>query len=138
MGLREAVNEEDFGPVRIAPVLCGNGKAIGCLQRDRLELLLLRLARCHDGGEKSRDGNLGKLAPRGCVGHLEASLITDTRATRPGAMNTRCGVEPIEIEGLPPAAQAPACPFLVGGARSCASSFALIDAPIQTEVISVT
>src|ERR1700738_2450572 len=128
MALREAVNEEDFGPVRIAPVLCGNGKAIGCLHRDRLELLLLRLARCHDGGEKSRDGNSGKMVPRGCVGHLEASLIADTRAARRGAMKQplRCrAAVSIEIEGPPPVAQAPACLFLVGGARSCCLAGAL-------------
>jgi hypothetical protein len=39
-----------------------------------------------------------------------------------GAMNSplRCrAAVSIEIEGPPPIAQAPACPFLVGGARSC-------------------
>src|SRR5262249_48575490 len=40
MALREAVDEEDFGPIRIAPVLRRNGEAVGRFHRDRLERLL--------------------------------------------------------------------------------------------------
>ena len=38
------MDEQDFRPIRISPVLCGYGKAICRLYRDRLEFLLLSKA----------------------------------------------------------------------------------------------
>src|SRR5215831_14415396 len=98
MALREAVNEQDFGPIRIAPVLRGNGKTIGCLHRDRLELLLLGLARRDDGDEKSRNGNSGKLTPGGWMFHFEASLLRIRSAAQCGTYEQPLG-RAIEIEG---------------------------------------
>ena len=52
MTLREAVDEQDFRPIRISPVLCGYGKATGRLYRDRLEFLLLSKAGYREGDEE--------------------------------------------------------------------------------------
>ena len=50
MALREAVDEQDFRPIRISPVLCRYGEAIWRLYRDRLEFLLLSKAGCRESG----------------------------------------------------------------------------------------
>jgi hypothetical protein len=55
MTLREAVDEQDFRPIRISPVLCGYGKAICRLYRDRLEFLLLSKAGYREGDEERCD-----------------------------------------------------------------------------------
>src|SRR5262249_14831517 len=81
MALREAVNEEDFGPIRIAPVLRRNGEAIWRLHRDRLELLFLSLGGRCKSDEERRDRNSGKIVPRGCINHLEVLPDYDARAT---------------------------------------------------------
>src|SRR5262249_26611132 len=81
MGWREAMDEEDCGPIRIAPVLRRNGEAVGRLHRDRLELLFLRLGGRCKSDEERRDRNSGKIVPRGCVNHLEVLPDYDARAT---------------------------------------------------------
>src|SRR5262249_61599241 len=71
MTLGEAVDEEDFGPIWIPPVLRRDCQAIGRLHPDCLEFLLLRWPRCRQGGEERRDGNSCKVVPKGRIGHLE-------------------------------------------------------------------
>src|SRR5262249_3443354 len=92
MALREAMDEEDFGPIRIAPVLRRNGEAIWRLHRDRLELLFLRLGGRCKSDEERRDRNSGKLVPRGWVNHGAVLLVHAARA--PG--------EPKPAFSLPP------------------------------------
>src|SRR5262245_58806986 len=71
MTLGEAVDEEDFRPIWIPPVLRRDCQAIGRLHPDCLEFLLLRWPRCRQGGEERRDGNSCKVVPKGRIGHLE-------------------------------------------------------------------
>src|SRR5215472_18478810 len=112
MALREAMNEEDFGPIRIAPVLRRNGVAIWRLHRDRLEPLFLRLAGRCKRDEKRRDRNSGKVGPRGCVDHRRSSLITDARADR---RSYEAVMQPRSDRSI---VRPPACTFHVGGART--------------------
>src|SRR5215469_8311842 len=109
MALREAVNEEDFGPIRIAPVLRRNGEAVGRLHRDRLELWFLRLCK---SDEKRRDRHSGKVVPTRCVDHYRPpSLPMRVRTGEP--MKRPCSLDQTEAIVRPPA-----CTFHVGGART--------------------
>src|SRR5262245_36632674 len=92
MALREAMDEEDFGPIRIAPVLRRNGEAIWRLHRDRLELLFLRMAGRCKSDEERRDRNPGKIVPRGCVNHLE--VLPDYDARAPGEAEAAVSIPP--------------------------------------------
>src|SRR5262249_33445669 len=111
MALREAVNEEDFGPIWIAPVLRRNGEAVGRLHRDRLELLFLRLTgRCKS--DENRDRHSDKVVPTRCVDHYRPpSLPMRVRTDEP--MKRSCSLDQTEAIVRPPA-----CTFHVGGART--------------------
>ena len=67
MTLREAVDEQDFRPIRISPVLCGYGKAICRLYRDRLEFLLLSKAGYREGDEERCDWCTADLLEKVCI-----------------------------------------------------------------------
>src|SRR6516164_11124113 len=84
--------EEDFGPIRIAPLLCRNGEAVGRLHRDRLELLFLRLGGRCKRDEKRSDRNFGKIVPRGCANHLE--VLPDYRCARAHRRSYEAVVQP--------------------------------------------
>src|SRR5262245_1978105 len=120
MALREAVNEEDFASIRIAPVLRRTGEAVWRLHRDRLELLFLRLAARCESDEKCRDRHSGNMVPRGCANHLE--VLPDCRCARAHRRSYEAAVSLDETEAI-----APACTFHVGWARRPAHDLPHLD-----------
>src|SRR5215831_20708482 len=112
MALREAVNEEDFGPIWIAPVLRRNGEAVGRLHRDRFELLFLRLAgRCKS--DENRDRHSSKVVPTRCVDHYRPPSLPIRVRTGEAMKRSSCSLDQTEAIARPPA-----CTFHVGGART--------------------
>src|SRR5215470_5515225 len=76
MALRKAVNEDDLGPGRIAPVLRRDREPVRCLHPDLLEFLVLRHARHSAGREDERgNGRAGEAAHKRSMRHGEWSSL---------------------------------------------------------------
>src|SRR5262249_2355278 len=96
MALREAVDEQDFGPIRIAPVLRRNGEAVGRLHRDRLELSFLRLAGRCKSHEKRRDRHSGKVVPTRCIDHYRPPSLPMRVRTGEAMKRSSCSLDQTE------------------------------------------